>query len=188
MCVYRFAIILSADDYRTPIIDRTIIGTRLSVSHPLPVPNEEWYWLIWRSFYENQKPLKQRFVRYYNHEKKKYQRFTVWKFRIYRVWPLFWDTYFSQFLYQIQKFITFLRMYKNLHVLSILKWYCNVVNYQKWPVCITFCDAGQIAKNTHSRIKFIAIFQSLFVRYVYKSLVFWIAQIISFLKWCRKRM
>ena len=105
----------------------------------------------------------------------------------YRVWPLFWDTYFSQFLYQIQKFITFLRMYKNLHVLSILKWYCNVVNYQNWPVCITFCDAGQIAKNTHSRIKFIAIFQSLFVRYVYKSLVFWIAQILSFPKWCRKR-
>ena len=93
----------------------------------------------------------------------------------YRVWPLFWDTYFSQFLYQIQKFITFLRMYKNLHVLSILKWYWNVVNYQKWPVCITFCDAGQIAKNTHSRIKFIAIFQSLFVRYVFK--------IISFLNW-----
>ena len=81
MCVYRFAIILSADDYRTPIIDRTIIGTRLSVSHPLPVPNEEWYWLIWRNFYENQKPLNQRFVRYYNHEKKKYRRFTVWQFR-----------------------------------------------------------------------------------------------------------
>ena len=75
MCVYRFAIILSTDDYRT-----SIIGPRLSVSHPLPVPNEEWYWLIWRNFYENQKPLNQRFVRYYNHEKKKYQRFTVWKF------------------------------------------------------------------------------------------------------------
>ena len=76
MCVYRFAIILSNADYRT-----SIIGPRLSVSHPLPVPNEEWYWLIWRNFYENQKPLKQRFVRYYNHEKKKYRRFTVWQFR-----------------------------------------------------------------------------------------------------------